>query len=133
MSKKTIELVEQRLAGAGDNFIRDARLFGLNHACKEFHLEDMPFTLVYDWAQQQTEEKLMSDRGLIRSPHEGDMRYMEDFLTVILKRFSDYEQKITKLEAENEQLKLAHQYHRSHPFDACNEMMDKIIGTKKDW
>jgi hypothetical protein len=132
VSAKMEKRIEEHLQGCVENFLRDSRLFGLTHAIHEFHMEDISFTYIYDWAQSKTKETLHSDLGLLRAPVSGDTRYMEDFLTVILKRFSEYKEEIAKLEAENEHLRQAITYHRSHPLDACNELLGKIINDKKE-
>jgi hypothetical protein len=127
--------MENRLGGAKDNFLRDAKLFGLSHAVKEFHLEDISFPWICDWAKRESDEIIHASRRMFTPPVEGDLNYMEDFLTVILKRFGQYEEKIARIQSENEQLRLAMTYHRTHPLEGCNELLAKIVGitgSKKD-
>jgi hypothetical protein len=126
LNDKVAKQIMDRLGGSKVNFLRDAKLFGLNHAIREFHLESLPFNNIYDWAQSQTDDKILSLRGVLSNP-EGGTRYMEDFLEVVLNRFANLDKNISELQQENERLRLALAYHRSHPLDNTKEMMEKVI------
>ena len=125
--------ITEQLGGAIDNCIRDANLFGSEYAQHEYHLGNFNVWDFEDWYKKRTGREVLLDRGILHSPLHG-RDYARDILQSVLEKFSEWESQIKELRVENERLKQAIAYHRSHPLDACNELINKIVkeGTPND-
>ena len=104
MSTKAETKIADRLNGNSEDFIREAETFGLLDAIKTFHLGDLDFNDLYDWAQSKTKVKLMSQRGIFHNPGDSRLTLAEDLVTEFIYQITWRDKRIAELEEELAQM-----------------------------
>jgi hypothetical protein len=127
LNEKRNAIINTRLNGTADKFIRDSQLYGLNYTRNLYRLEDIDFNYLHDWIQEKSGTPIRADRGIIQDPREHGEQNAEYLLDAFLKKLATRDKKIAELEEIIRSLTNIIEYRKHHPMEAINDKTQRIL------
>jgi hypothetical protein len=132
LTEQKTKRIEDQLNGTSQDFLQEVADYGYNKAIKDFHLESINFSDLFDWAEPKLERKGMSQRGTFHNPDDSRYTLAEDLVTMFIRELTWRDARIAELEEEIAQRALRDKYLRSQDSlrRAISKFGDVVDGHK---